>query len=164
MTLLITPEEIFSRTPLSSNVDATKLKPYIEDMQYKYLNSLLGATLTRKIISDFESDSLVDSYAVVFGLMKSILIYATVGEYILFNQYQLTNAGVYKFTSDSGENVTSNEAEALAKRYKSKADIYISELERYLCSTLANLPEYSVQDNNFDKRPSRKGEGSGWSF
>lgn len=164
MTLLITPEEIFDRTPLHNNIDVTKLKPHIEDMQYKYLNSLLGATLTRKIIADFEADTLVDSYAVVFGLMKSVLIYATVAEYVLFNQYQITNAGVYNFTSDSGDNVTSSENEALSQRYKAKADLYISELERYLCSSVADLPEYSVQDNNFDKRPSRKGEGSGWSF
>jgi len=164
MVLLITPEQIFERTQLDNNIDVSKLKPYIEDMQYKYLNTLLGDTLSRKIQSDFQADTLADSYLDVFNVFKNILIYATASEYILFGQYQVTNGGIFKFNSDRGEVVASQEVEAFAKRYRTKAEIYISELERYLCSETANLPEYSVQDNNYDKRPSRQGSGSGWSF
>lgn len=164
MILLITPEQIFERTQLDNNIDVSKLKPYIEDMQYKYLNTLLGDTLSRKIQDDFNNSTLANSYLEVYNIFVNILIYATASEYILFGQYQVTNGGIFKFNSDRGEVVASNEVEAFAKRYRTKAEIYISELERYLCSESANLPEYSVQDNNYDKRPSHKGSGNGWYF
>jgi len=164
MTLLITPQEVFNKTQLDNNVDITKLTPYIEDMHIQYLNTLLGDTLSRKIQADFASNSLTGAYLDVFNIMKNILIYATAGEYCLFAQYKVTNGGIFKFTSERGEVVASNEVEALSKRYKSKAEVYISELERYICSEIGNLPEYSVQDNNYDKRPSHEGNTSGWSF
>jgi len=165
MTLLITPQEVFNRTQLDNNIDASELKPYIEDMHTEYLNSLLGDTLARKIKADYTADSLANSYLEVFEIMKLILIYASAGEYCLFAQYKVSNGGIFKLTSQRGEIVSSSEVEALSKRYKSKAQVYISELERYICSNIANLPEYSTQENNWDKRPSRgRSQNSGWTF
>jgi len=165
MTLLITPQEVFNNTQLDNNIDVSKLKPHIEDMHKQYFNSLLGDTLARKIASDFSNDTLTGSYLKVYEIMKDILIYTTAGDFILFSQFTITSAGTYKLTSNRGEAVSSNEAEALTKRYNSKAQVYISDLDRYICSNIANLPEYSTQENNWDKRPSRgRSQNSGWTF
>jgi len=165
MTLLITPQELVERTQLSANIDVQKYKPYIEDSQVKWMGDLLGATLTRKIIADFEADTLADEYLAVFNILKKILIYETASQYILFGQYNVTNGGIFKLTTDRGETVPAEEVEGLSQRYSTKAQIYVSEMERYLCSEGGKIPEYNTQDDNFDKRP-QKGQNSAinWSF
>lgn len=165
MTLLITPQDLVARTQLSANIDVQKYKPYIEDVQVKYMGDLLGDTLTRKILSDFEANTLANEYLKVYEILKNIIIYETAAQYILFGQYNVTNGGIFKLTTDKGETVPAQEVEGLSKRYSSKAEIYISQMERYLCSEGGKMPEYNTQDDNYDKRPQR-GQNSAitWSF
>lgn len=165
MTLLITPEQLIERTQLSANIDVQKYKPYIEDVQTKFMGDLLGDTLKRKIIADFEADTLTAEYEETFKILQKIIIYETAAQYILFGQYNVSNGGIFKLTTDNGETVPATEVESLSKRYSTKAEIYVSEMERYLCSEGGKMPEYNTQDDNFDKRP-QKGENSAitWSF
>lgn len=155
MTLLITPAELIENTQLSANVDAQKYRSYIRDVQVKYMGDLLGDTLTNKILNDFDAGTITGVYQEVLDILKYIIIYETCAEFILFGQYNVSNGGIFKMTTDDGETVPAEEVEALSRRYSAKAQIYVSELERFLCSEGYSMPEYSTQDENYNKRPQR---------
>ena len=157
MALLITPEELTERTQIDANVDYDKYKFFIEDVQVKYMGDYLGSTLTNKILKDFKADPnfITGHYRKVLDILKNIIIYETASQYVLFGQYQITSGGIYKYTSDDAETVSTEEVEALSKRFASKAQIYVLQLERYLCSQGDKIPEYNTQENNYDKRPQK---------
>lgn len=155
MILLITPAELVENTQLSANVDAQKYRAYIRDVQVKYMGDLLGDTLTKKILNDFANGTISGTYLKTLNILKFIIIYETCAQYILFGQYSVSNGGIFKMTTDNGETVPATEVEALSKRYSAKAQIYVSEMERFLCSEGYKMPEYNTQDENYNKRPQR---------
>lgn len=163
MILIITPQDLVERTQINANVDVQKYKPYIEDAQVKYMGDLLGDTLKTKILTDYDTSALSGLYKKVYDILRNILIYETASQFVLFNQFSVGNGGIFKMTSDDAETVSSDEVEKLSKRYESKAQVYVTELERFLCSEGGKIPEYNTQDENYNKRP-QKGlnDVTGW--
>ncbi len=155
MILLIEPDDLHKRTQINANVDVQKYIPYIEDVQVKVMGDLLGDTLKNKILDDFDNDALTGLYEKVYKILKNIIIYQTASDYILFNQYHVSNGGVYKLTSEDTETVEVSEVESLSRRYYEKSQLYVSELNRFLCSEGGKIPEYNTQDETYNKRPQR---------
>lgn len=152
-TYLITSSEIATNTPMGGNVDPDKYTSLITDVQVLVLEPILGTKLYDKILTDFEADNLVGDYLEMFtDYIKPVMWHSVFAEYVKFGSIWVNNGGLYKHIADDADNASQDEIDSLAKSYQSKADAYISRLERYLCDK--NISEYdNSQDENYDIEP-----------
>lgn len=162
MTYLLTAQEIKSNTSMGGNVDPDKFMHLLYDVQVLILEPTLGTKLYDKIISDFAADSLAGDYLEMFdNYIKPVLWHSVFAQYLRDGIVLAKNTGIYE---NAPENATVSDIENIkyvAKGAKSKADVYLQRLERYLCDK--NIPEYDTgQDNSYDIDPQDVQSRSGW--
>ena len=111
------------------------------------------------------ANTLADEYLTMFtDYIKPVLWHSTYSAYLRESNVIAKNGGTF---TNQPDNATASDLEAIkyvSKNAQSKADVYISRLERYLCDT--NVEEYTQsQDNDFDVKPSFDvNTVSGWYF
>jgi len=164
-TYLITSQEVKTNTSLGGNVDSDNIMHLIFDTQIMVLEVVLGTKLYDKIVTEFIADTLSDEYLTMFtDYIKPVLWHSTYSAYLRESNVIAKNGGTF---TNQPDNATASDLEAIkyvSKNAQSKADVYISRLERYLCDT--NVEEYTQsQDNDFDVKPSFDvNTVSGWYF
>lgn len=150
---LVTSSEIAANTPMGGNVDPDKYTSLIIDVQDLVLEPVLGTKLYNKILSDFDSDSLTGVYETMFeNYIKQVMWHSVFAEYVKIGSIWVSNKGILKHLADNSETASQDEIDSIVKAYQSKADAYISRLERYLCDV--NVVEYdNSQDEDYDIDP-----------
>jgi hypothetical protein len=151
MILLITPQQVISKTPLNGNVDFDKIVPCIEDAQIGDLETLIGQVLYDKIITDFENEELEGRYLELYEkFIVDYLIRASAKNLLLVLAYQIANGGVFKHTAENAESVSKSEVDYLMVQQRSKMEMYAVRMQKWL--TYNNIPEYL----KFSETTSRK--------
>jgi len=164
-TYLITSQEVKTNTSLGGNVDSDNIMHLIYDTQIMVLENVLGTKLYDKIVTDFNASALVDEYATMFtDYIKPVLWHSVYAAYLRESNVIARNGGTF---TNEPTNASATDLEALkyvSKNAQSKADVYISRLERYLCDV--DVPEYTqTQDNDYDIKPKFDvNTVSGWYF
>lgn len=155
--LLITNDELTTKSPLGGNIDVNKYSFVIKETQVFVIEPILGTKLYNKILSDYESNSLTGVYKkLLLDYLQPIIISSVSAEYITIASFNVSNGGIFKYNPENMESVSTKDAEYLANKQRAKADVYIERLQRFLCDGSINIPEYEVaQDNNYDVRPDR---------
>ena len=164
-TYLITSQEIRLNTPMGGTVDSDKFINFINDVQVMVLEPVLGTKLYDKILADFEADTLEGLYLQMFtDYIKPVLWHSVFAEYVKIGSIIVGNGGMYKHVAQDAEAATMDDINYVAKNAQSKADTYIDRLIRFLCDQDANIPEYTLnQDNDYDIDPVRALQTiSGW--
>lgn len=166
-TYLITSQEVKTNTSLGGNVDSDNIMHLIYDTQIMVIEPILGTKLYDKLITDFIANDVVDEYETMFiDYVKPVLWHSVYAAYLREGNVIAKNGGVF---TNQPDNATATDLEALkyvSKNAQSKADVYISRLERFLCDQNSNIPEYTqTQDNDYDIKPRFDvNTVSGWYF
>lgn len=166
-TYLITSQEVKTNTSLGGNVDSDNIMHLIYDTQIMVIEPILGTKLYDKLITDFIANDVVDEYETMFiDYVKPVLWHSVYAAYLREGNVIAKNGGVF---TNQPDNATATDLEALkyvSKNAQSKADVYISRLERFLCDQNSNIPEYTqTQNNDYDIKPRFDvNTVSGWYF
>jgi hypothetical protein len=160
---LITNAELIAGTPLGGNIDATKYQSVILETQVFVIENIIGTKLYRKILADYEANTLTGDYAKLHeDYIKPIIIHSVAAEYITIAGFQVANGGVFRYTPENAAPADKREIDYLANKQRGKADVYIERMQKFLCDV--HFPEYTApQDERYhidpDKRMSTFG---GW--
>ncbi len=156
-TLLIKTIDLTKGTPLGGNIDIDSYVSVIKESQVFVVEPILGTKLYNKIIADYAEDALSGHYQIIHeNYVKPILIHTTAAEYILIASYNVANGGIFKHQPENSSSVSKVEVDFLSNKQKTKADVYIERLQKYLCDKNSEIPEYtSAQDNAFDIKPDK---------
>ena len=137
--LFIQPSDITKTTVLGGNVDIDKYQFCIINAQISVIEPLLGTELYDYIIDNF--GTLTGDYETLFNeFVKPITKNEAIAEYIEISSYTLNNGGLFKHSPQDAEIVDKDEAQYLAGKYHSLAQMYIQRINKWIC--LNNLPEY----------------------
>ena len=161
--LLITNAQLIEGSPLGGNIDLDKYQSVIRDTQILTLEPILGTKLYNKILADYEANTLSGDYLELHTeYIVPILVHSTAAEYITISGFNVANGGIFRYTPENATPADKNEIDYLANKQRSKADVYIQRLQKYLCDK--NLPEYDQpQDENYDIKPDKDvNTFSGW--
>ena len=160
--LFTSPSELAETTILGANVDIDKYTFTILSVQLSVIEPLLGTLLYDKIVTDVTNDTLAGSYLTLYtNFVKPITKNEAIGEYIEVASYILDNGGLYKHTAENAEVVSKDEANYLAGKYHSLAQMYVIRFKKWICKN--PLPEYKhYQDEVNAKRD--VSVNSGWYF
>lgn len=153
MELLFTsPSELAETTILGGNVDIDKFTFTILSTQLRVIEPLLGTELYDKIVTDVTASNITGLYATLYNeYIKPITKNEAIAEYIEVCSYMLDNGGLFKHQPDNAEIVDKDEAQFLANKYHSVAQMYIQRFEKWICKN--PLTEYKhYQDEVNAKR------------
>jgi hypothetical protein len=155
--LLITNDELTTKSPLGGNIDVDKYSFIINESQVFVIEPILGTKLYKKILVDYAANTLAGVYEkLVNDYIQPIIICNVSAEFITVSSLNVSNGGVFRYSPQDMESASMKDVEYLANKQRAKADVYIERLQRYLCDGSVDIPEYEVaQDNNYDIRPDR---------
>lgn len=161
--LFITRADIVKRTSLGGNVDQDKYIQYVLIAQEVHIQNYLGTDLYEKIQTDIESSSLAGDYlTLVNDWIKPCLLHWAMVEYLPFAAYTIGNKGIFKHSSETGQNIEKEEVDFLIEKERDIAQYYTDRLLNHLSfEASSKYPEYYT-NNNEDVHPDRDANFSGW--
>ena len=161
--LFITRADIVKRTSLGGNVDQDKYIQYVLIAQEVHIQNYLGTDLYEKIQTDVESSSLAGDYlTLVNDWIKPCLLHWAMVEYLPFAAYTIGNKGIFKHSSETGQNIEKEEVDFLIEKERDIAQYYTDRLLNHLSfEASSKYPEYYT-NNNEDVHPDRDANFSGW--
>ena len=100
-TLFISPNNIYDRTQIHSNIDSKMVVPEIKVCQDMYLLPLLGSALYERLQRGIEDDDLTnDEETLLKSYVRDCLVYYVVSELTDTLTHQYWNKGVLKKTNE----------------------------------------------------------------
>ena len=147
MTILLTDNELSKNTLLSGNIDKDKLRQCILDAQSDRLEVLLGEKLYEKICADYDADTLIDEYLILYtDYIKPFLIRQSALEYLKIGAFSVSNNGIFQPTSQNTQPISDSQLQVLKDEMSIKANAYADRMHRWLKKS--NLPEYECDSEN----------------
>ena len=165
--LLITPNELKKNSNIHGNVDDDKLRQYIRVAQETQVQNYLGTALYNKLQTILIAGTMDDAgnadYKTLWtSWVKPVCIWYAQEAFLPFAMFQITNGGVFKHRSDTGDPITLEELRSMLDKARSNAEFYTTRLVDYLCDNEDLFPEYYTQDNDSDMWPDKDTNYSGW--
>lgn len=150
--LFIDTEYIKNNSIINDNVDNELIIPFITLAQDKYIETLIGTRLFRKLEDDISGDT-------VSGIYKTILnnyIARTLKEWVIYEampflNFKITNKSILKKDGDNSESADLSELRYLRNGIRDSAEYYSERLRRYLIENQSSIKEYPDQLSGVDK-------------
>lgn len=156
--LFVSENKIKQSTAINGNVDPKFLLPYIRVAQEKYVHERLGSDLYNKISADIVAGTLTGNYKIlVDDYIADSLVHWSFYECIPFLRFKVQNGNIYSKTSETGNAITTEEAQHLREEVRNTAEFYLDRLVKYLCENNTLYPEYKTNtgsDIDPDRSPS----------
>lgn len=161
--LFITRADLVKYTALNGNVDTDKFLQYILIAQEVHIQNYLGTDLYEKIQTDIEDSSLSGDYLTLVNTwIKPCLIHWAMVEYLPFAAYTLGNKGIFKHSSETGQNVEKSEVDFLIEKERNIAQYYTDRLINHLSFEASSKYSEYFTNNNEDVYPDKDAGFEGW--
>lgn len=136
--LLISEKQIKDQSIIEQNVDSKILSKVIQNVQEIQLKAVLGSTLYSALLSSVEAD-IVDAVGIpqeyrtlLDEYIQPFLIHAVLVDFIVVNNYKVTNKGLLKMRDDVADAISSDELEYTKSYYEGYKSEYKKNLIVYL--------------------------------
>jgi len=147
--LFISEAKLKDSTAINLNVDVELLLPYVRQAQKLYVETKLGTDLTQKLkdlitagtIADGGNKAyktLVDDY--IGDMLPNWAFYHA----IPFLRFKIENGNIYSKTSETGNALSTEEAQHLREEVRNTAEYYTERLIDYVTNNTGSFPEYST--------------------
>ncbi|RZK46001.1 MAG: hypothetical protein EOO97_00050 [Pedobacter sp.] len=136
--LFISESQIKNQTNIETNVDGKILNNVIKDVQELQLKPILGNTLYNALLNEV-GEFIVSGTTIPAGhqellndYVRPFMLNASVSDFIIWNQYKISNKGVLKLGDDQATPVQPQELEYLRNYYQNRASQHKANLVEYL--------------------------------
>ena len=157
--LFISESKLKDSSAINLNVSTDLLLPYIRQAQKLYIETALGTELTQKIkdlitagtignIANAAYKTLLDDY------IADVLVNFSFFHAIPFLRFKIENGNIFSKTSETGNALSSEEAQHLREEIKNTGEYYRERLIDYIRNNTSSYPEYST-NSGADVNPSR---------
>ena len=147
--LFISEDKLKDSTAINLNVDVNLLLPYVRQAQKLYVETKLGTNLNNKlkdlIIAGTLSlpanaayKTLIDDY--IGDMLPNWAFYHA----IPFLRFKIENGNIYSKTSETGNSLSTDEAQHLREEVRNTAEYYTERLIDYICNNNTLFPEYNT--------------------
>ena len=156
--LFISEQKLKDSTAINLNVDTNLLLPFVKEAQKLYVETALGTDLTQKLkdlitagtignVGNEAYKTLVDEY--VGDMLPGYALYHA----IPYLRFKVENGNIYSKTSETGNALTTEEAQHLREEVMNTASYYRERLIDYLRNNTSSFPEFSTNSGS-DVSPS----------
>ena len=153
--LFISEAKLKSSTAINLNCDPEILLPYVRQAQKLYVETKLGTDLTDKLKAEITAGTLTGAYkTLVDDYIGDMLPNWAFYHAIPFLRFKIENGNIYSKTSETGNSLSTEEAQHLREEVRNTAEYYTERMIDYVCNNTSSFPEYSTNsgsDVNPDK-------------
>ena len=155
--LFISESKLKDSTAINLNVDVNLLLPYVRQAQKLYVETKLGTELNDKLktlikngtigdVANAAYKTLVDDY--IGDMLPNWAFYHA----IPFLRFKIENGNIYSKTSETGNALSTEEAQHLREEVRNTAEYYTERLVDYIKNNISSFPEYN-QNSGADVNP-----------
>ena len=147
--LFISEDKLKDSTAINLNVDVNLLLPYVRQAQKLYVETKLGTDLNNKLKdlivagtlslpANAAYKTLIDDY--IGDMLPNWAFYHA----IPFLRFKIENGNIYSKTSETGNSLSTDEAQHLREEVRNTAEYYTERLIDYICNNNSLFPEYNT--------------------
>ena len=147
--LFISEDKLKDSTAINLNVDVNLLLPYVRQAQKLYVETKLGTDLNQKLKdlivagtlslpANAAYKTLIDDY--IGDMLPNWAFYHA----IPFLRFKIENGNIYSKTSETGNALSTDEAQHLREEVRNTAEYYTERLIDYICNNNTLFPEYNT--------------------
>ena len=147
--LFISEDLLKSLTATNLNVSVNIIRPYILQAQKLYIETKLGTDLTQKLkdlivagtvgaVGNEAYKTLLDDY------ISFVLVNFSFYHCIPFLRFKIENGNIYSKTSETGNALSTEEAQHLREEVRNTAEYYTERMIDYICNNNSLFPEYNT--------------------
>ena len=147
--LFISEAKLKDSTAINLNVSTDLLLPYVRQAQKLYVETKLGTTLYQKLeslitagtignVGNEAYKTLVDEY--IGDMLPNWAFYHA----IPFLRFKIENGNIYSKTSETGNALSTEEAQHLREEVRNTAEYYTERLIEYVRNNTTSFPEYNT--------------------
>ena len=147
--IFISEAKLKDSTAINLNVDVELLLPYVRQAQKLYVETKLGTDLTQKLkdlitagtignVGNEAYKTLVDDY--IGDMLPNWAFYHA----IPFLRFKIENGNIYSKTSETGNALSTEEAQHLREEVRNTAEYYTERLIEYVTNNISSFPEYNT--------------------
>ena len=151
--LFISEAKLKDSTAINLNVDVELLLPYVRQAQKLYVETKLGTDLTQKLkdlitagtignVGNEAYKTLVDDY--IGDMLPNWAFYHA----IPFLRFKIENGNIYSKTSETGNALSTEEAQHLREEVRNTAEYYTERLIDYVANNTTSFPEYNTNSGS----------------
>ena len=148
-TILISEDEVKNQSLIEINVAPKTLRVIIKDVQHSQLRKIVGNERYFKLLNEVDASLVTNgtpvsanSLTFIQDYIQPFLIAATVCDFIVLNNYKLTNKGVLQLSDSNAQTANDSSLEQLKNYYDNKQNTaksdlieYLNELDKVSCSS-----------------------------
>jgi hypothetical protein len=154
--LFISEDKLKDSTAINLNVDVNLLLPYVRQAQKLYVETKLGTDLNTKLkvagtvgaVGNEAYKTLLDDY--IGDMLPNWALYNC----IPYLRFKVENGNIYSKTSETGNSLSTDEAQHLREEVRNTAEYYTERMIDYICNNNSLFPEYST-NSGADVDPDR---------
>ena len=155
--LFISEERLKDSTTIGLNVSVDLLSPYIKQAQKLQIETRIGTKLSDKLKALIKAGTVNDAgneaYATLLNdYIAEVLPSMCLWMAVPFLRYKIENGNIYAKTSETGNALSTEEAQQLRNEVLNTAEYYTERMVSYLCNNTSLFPEYSTNTGS-DVRP-----------
>ena len=147
--LFISEDLLKSLTATNLNVSVNIIRPYILQAQKLYIETKLGTDLTQKLkdlivagtvgaVGNEAYKTLLDDF------ISFVLVNFSFYHCIPFLRFKIENGNIYSKTSETGNALSTEEAQHLREEVRNTAEYYTERMIDYICNNNSLFPEYNT--------------------
>jgi len=143
--LFISEQKLKDSTAINLNVDVELLLPYVRQAQKLYVETKLGTDLTDKLKAEIRAGTLAGAYkTLVDEYIGDMLPNWAFYHAIPFLRFKIENGNIYSKTSETGNALSTEEAQHLREEVRNTAEYYTERLIEYVTNNISSFPEYNT--------------------
>ena len=143
--LFISQDRLKTSTALNYNIDTEYLLPFVKISQDKHLQAILGTKLYEKLEAEIQAGTLAGAYkTLVDDYIGDMLPNWAFYHAIPFLRFKIENGNIYSKTSETGNSLSTEEAQHLREEVRNTAEYYTERMIDYVCNNTSSFPEYST--------------------
>ncbi len=147
--LFISEAKLKDSTAINLNVDVELLLPYVRQAQKLYVETKLGTDLTDKLKAEITAGTLTGAYkTLVDDYIGDMLPNWAFYHAIPFLRFKIENGNIYSKTSETGNALSTEEAQHLREEVRNTAEYYTERLIDYVCNNTSSFPEYNTNSGS----------------
>jgi hypothetical protein len=143
--LFISEEKLKDSTAINLNVDVNLLLPYVRQAQKLYVETKLGTALTDKLKAEITAGTLAGAYkTLVDEYIGDMLPNWAFYHAIPFLRFKIENGNIYSKTSETGNALSTEEAQHLREEVRNNAEYFTERMIQYITNNISSFPEYNT--------------------
>ena len=152
--LFISEAKLKDSTAINLNVDDDLLLFGVRESQKLYVETALGTDLTKKLKDEIIAGTLSGAYkTLVDDYIGDMLPGYALYHVLPYLRFKVENGNIYSKTSETGNPLTTEEAQHLREEILNTASYYRERMIDYIRNNTSSFPEYST-NSGADVSPS----------